>query len=82
MKKDNSSSKMRAAGGRESKVCEEMEKKGFDQRPEEAQISTINHLFQILRDDGQNSWLYIYVCGWQRRSIQRRKMVWMNIESD
>ena len=49
--------KMRAVGGRESKACEEMEKKGFDQRPEEAQISTINHLFQILGDDSQNSWL-------------------------
>ena len=35
---------MRAAGGRESKVCEEMEKKGFDQRPEEAQISTFVEL--------------------------------------
>ena len=50
---------MRAAGGRESKACEEMEKKGFDQQPEQAQKSTINHSFQILGDDGQNSWLNI-----------------------
>ena len=47
------------AGGRESKACEEMEKKGFDQQPEQAQKSTINHSFQILGDDGQNSWLNI-----------------------
>ena len=72
---------MRAAGGRESKACEEMEKKGFDQQPEEAQITTINHSFRILGVDCQNSWLNIYVCAWQRRSIQRRKMVQMNIKS-
>ena len=78
MKKDNSSPKMRAAGGCESKACEEMEKKGFDQQPEEAQRSTI-HSFRILGDNGQNSWLNIYVCGWQRRNTQRRKMVRMNI---
>ena len=71
-----------AAGGCESKACEVMEKKGFDQQPEEAQKSTINHLFRIHGGDGQNSWLNIYVCGWKRKAYKRRKMVQINTESD
>ena len=54
------------------------EEEFFEQRPEEPQTSTTNHLFRILGVDGQNSWLDVFICGWNAWSNkERRQMVWM-----
>ena len=49
--------KTRAAGGRESKACDEMEKrsKRFNQRPKEAHKSSLKHLFRNFGGDSQVS---------------------------
>ena len=46
---------MRAAGGCESKACEEMEKKGFDQQPEEAQSD--RDLRSTIRFEFSDGWI-------------------------
>ena len=55
----NSSSKRGQAGGREPKAGKEMEKKGLNQRPKEAQTSMIKHSFRGFGGDGP------YICGWR-----------------
>ena len=54
----NFGSKGGAAGGRESKACEEMERMDEDARPKEAQTSTLNRSKRVvLGGDLQNAWL-------------------------
>ena len=74
--------KTKAAGGRESKAREEMEKKGFDTQPMEAQMSTIN--LRVLNSQGRPSefiaeHIHLWMACYKKRrlgSTQKKSNKW------
>ena len=75
----------KAAGGRESKVREEMERhthKDENTRPKEPQSYTLKHSFRTFGDDGQGSWVNVEICGKNEAKKWRRKMVRIKKKSE